>query len=117
MKQMIRFGHSICSQLHSQAFYRCTERKNNLMSINKRVNNKKNHQLSNIPRFKKMSTVAWELLYEYCEKEINKKTDLVIAIAHWLFIEQAGFRCLGTGDEVKDSEKSIQYTTKTKLIA
>lgn len=44
--------------------------------------------------------VGWELLYKLIEKDLKTESDLIVAITHWYLINQAGFRCLGTGDEV-----------------
>ncbi|XP_055325227.1 proteasome inhibitor PI31 subunit-like [Sitodiplosis mosellana] len=52
--------------------------------------------------------VGWELLYKHIEKDIKTETDIIVAITHWYLINQAGFRCLGTGDEktLRDNEAS-----------
>lgn len=45
--------------------------------------------------------VGWELLYKLIERDVKTESDIIVAITHWYLINQAGFRCLGTGDEVR----------------
>lgn len=45
--------------------------------------------------------IGWELLYKLIEKDLKTETDIIVAITHWYLISQAGFLCLGTGDEVR----------------
>lgn len=44
--------------------------------------------------------IGWDLLFKLIENDLKTESDIVVAIAHWYLIKQAGFRCLGTGDEV-----------------
>lgn len=44
--------------------------------------------------------VGWDLLYRLIERDLKTETDIIVAITHWYLIKEAGFRCLGTGDEV-----------------
>lgn len=44
--------------------------------------------------------VGWDLLYKLAEKAIKTECDVLIAIIHWFLIKNAGFRCLGIGDQV-----------------
>lgn len=51
--------------------------------------------------------IGWELLYELIQKDLKTESDIIVAITHWYLIKQAGFRCLGTGDEVKKSMNKL----------
>lgn len=44
--------------------------------------------------------IGWDLLFKLIENDLKTESDIIVAIAHWYLIKQAGFRCLGTGDEV-----------------
>lgn len=44
--------------------------------------------------------IGWDLLFKLIEKDLKVETDMIVAITHWYLISQAGFRCLGNGDEV-----------------
>lgn len=44
--------------------------------------------------------IGWDLLYQLIEKDLKTESDIIVAITHWYLIKEAGFRCLGTGDEV-----------------
>lgn len=52
--------------------------------------------------------IGWDLLYELIVNDLKTESDIIVAITHWYLIKQAGFRCLGTGDEVKKK----RYTKK-----
>lgn len=45
--------------------------------------------------------VGWELLYALIEANLKSESDVIIAITHWFLIKEGGFRCLGTGDNVR----------------
>jgi len=42
---------------------------------------------------------GWELIYRLAERDITKKDDVLIALAHWCFIK-FGLKCIGVGDSV-----------------
>lgn len=44
--------------------------------------------------------IGWDLLFKLIENDLKTESDIIVAITHWYLIKQAGFRCLGTGDEV-----------------
>lgn len=44
--------------------------------------------------------IGWDLLFKLIENDLKTESDIIVAVAHWYLIKQAGFRCLGTGDEV-----------------
>lgn len=44
--------------------------------------------------------IGWELLYTLIARDVKTESDIIVAITHWYLIKEAGFRCLGTGDEV-----------------
>uniref|UniRef100_A0A1A9UU06 Proteasome inhibitor PI31 subunit n=1 Tax=Glossina austeni TaxID=7395 RepID=A0A1A9UU06_GLOAU len=41
---------------------------------------------------------GWNLLYKTIEKDINKKDDLLIALAHFVLTKHSLFRCIGLGE-------------------
>lgn len=57
------------------------------------------------------SLVGWELLYKLIAADLKGESDVIIAIAHWFLITEGGFRCLGTGDNVR-STHPISHSTK-----
>ncbi|XP_013112807.2 proteasome inhibitor PI31 subunit [Stomoxys calcitrans] len=42
---------------------------------------------------------GWNLLFKTIEKQINKKDDLLIALAHFVLTKHSQFRCIGLGDD------------------
>lgn len=52
--------------------------------------------------------IGWDLLHKLIEKDLKTESDVIVAIAHWFLIKQATFRCLGTGDEVRNTEFSLR---------
>lgn len=44
--------------------------------------------------------IGWDLLLKLIQKDLKVEADMIVAITHWYLISQAGFRCLGIGDEV-----------------
>ncbi|KAI9587064.1 hypothetical protein GQX74_002911 [Glossina fuscipes] len=52
---------------------------------------------------------GWDLLYKTIEKDINKKDDLLIALAHFVLTKYSQFRCIGLGEDkilMEDEEVS-----------
>lgn len=43
---------------------------------------------------------GWDLLYKTIQSEVNKKSDLPIALVHFLLTKHYNFRCVGVGDDV-----------------
>lgn len=43
---------------------------------------------------------GWDLLYCTIEKNVKKKDDILIALAHFVLTKHSKFRCLGLGDDV-----------------
>lgn len=42
---------------------------------------------------------GWSLLYKSVEKDVEKKSDLLIVVTHWQLLH-SGLKCLGLGDDV-----------------
>ncbi|XP_030378560.1 proteasome inhibitor PI31 subunit-like [Scaptodrosophila lebanonensis] len=42
---------------------------------------------------------GWDLLYRTIEHSVNKKADLLIALAHFLLTKHHSFRCIGIGED------------------
>ncbi|XP_067630801.1 proteasome inhibitor PI31 subunit [Eurosta solidaginis] len=42
---------------------------------------------------------GWDLLYKTIEKTVDKKTDVLIALVHFLLVKQYKMRCLGVGED------------------
>ncbi|TMW54598.1 hypothetical protein DOY81_000392 [Sarcophaga bullata] len=42
---------------------------------------------------------GWDLLYKTIENVVNKKDDLLIALAHFVLTKHSQFRCIGIGDD------------------
>lgn len=51
--------------------------------------------------------IGWELLYKLIEANLKDESDVIIAIAHWFLIKEGGFRCLGTGDNVRSTQSLL----------
>lgn len=51
--------------------------------------------------------IGWELLYKLIEGHLNTESDIIVAIVHWHLINQAHFRCLGTGNEVRNASITL----------
>lgn len=50
---------------------------------------------------------GWDLLYKTIRSEVNKKSDLLVALAHFLLTKHYKFRCVGIGeDKVLNEEES-----------
>lgn len=43
---------------------------------------------------------GWDLLFKTIEKVVNKKDDLLIALAHFILTKHSQFKCIGIGDDV-----------------
>lgn len=52
---------------------------------------------------------GWDLLYKTIENVVNKKDDLLIALAHFVLTKHSQFRCIGIGDDVS----RIQISSST----
>ncbi|XP_031633318.1 proteasome inhibitor PI31 subunit-like [Contarinia nasturtii] len=57
--------------------------------------------------------IGWDLLYKLIAQDLKTETDIIVAVTHWYLIKQAGFRCLGTGDEktLRDNEEDNSTET------
>jgi len=53
---------------------------------------------------------GWDLLYKTVSREINKKADVLMVLAHFLLTKHYKFRCVGIGDDVSSSYNRIMYT-------
>ncbi|XP_017049715.1 proteasome inhibitor PI31 subunit [Drosophila ficusphila] len=42
---------------------------------------------------------GWDLLYKTVQSEVDKKSDLLIALVHFLLTKHYNFRCVGIGDD------------------
>lgn len=42
---------------------------------------------------------GWTLLYKTVERDIETKSDVLIAVTHWQLL-RAGMKCIGIGDDV-----------------
>ncbi|XP_030371910.1 proteasome inhibitor PI31 subunit-like [Scaptodrosophila lebanonensis] len=52
---------------------------------------------------------GWDLLHKTIHKDVNKKSDLLMALAHFLLTKTYRLRCIGVGDErafLEDEEGS-----------
>lgn len=52
--------------------------------------------------------IGWDLLYQLIAQDLRTESDIIVAVAHWFLIKEAGFRCLGNGDEVIKCSESIK---------
>ena len=43
---------------------------------------------------------GWDLLFKTIESSVNKKGDVLMALAHFLLIKHNNFRCIGLGEDV-----------------
>lgn len=43
---------------------------------------------------------GWDLLYKTVKADVSKKSDLLIALVHFLLTKHYNFRCVGVGDDV-----------------
>lgn len=43
---------------------------------------------------------GWNLLYKTIEKDLTKKSDVIVAVAHWSLVKSLGLQCLGLGEDV-----------------
>lgn len=46
---------------------------------------------------------GWDLLFKTVEGIIDKKSDILIVLAHFLLTKHYKFRCVGIGDDVSTS--------------
>lgn len=51
---------------------------------------------------------GWDLTFRTVEKEIKRKSDILIAFIHWNLTKR-GFRSIGIGDEVSRSSSESQF--------
>lgn len=42
---------------------------------------------------------GWTLLYKTVERDIETKSDVLIAVVHWQLL-RVGMKCIGIGDDV-----------------
>lgn len=62
--------------------------------------------------------IGWDLLFKLIERDLKTESDLIVAITHWYLIKQAGFRCLGIGDEVSIIiAAKLYYITAAKIAS
>lgn len=54
--------------------------------------------------------IGWDLLYKLIAQDLRAESDIIVAVAHWFLIKEAGFRCVGNGDEVIKCLESIKCT-------
>ncbi|XP_037951678.1 proteasome inhibitor PI31 subunit-like [Teleopsis dalmanni] len=48
---------------------------------------------------------GWNLFYNTIIREVNKKSDVLIALAHFILAKHLNFRCLGNGDKMTFSDE------------
>ncbi|XP_037825238.1 proteasome inhibitor PI31 subunit [Lucilia sericata] len=51
---------------------------------------------------------GWDLLYKTIEKVVNKKDDLLIALAHFVLTKHSQFKCIGIGDDKTLPEDDVE---------
>lgn len=49
---------------------------------------------------------GWTLLYKTVERDIEAKSDVLMAVVHWQLL-RAGMKCIGIGDDVNGSLNTI----------
>lgn len=56
------------------------------------------------------NTIGWETLYVKIENDLQEKSDLIIALIHWILIFQKQFKCISHENDVSS------YLNFAKLI-
>ena len=54
---------------------------------------------------------GWDLLYKTIETTVNKKGDVLIALAHFILIKHNNFGCIGVGEDVSIGINHIDIFT------
>jgi len=59
---------------------------------------------------------GWDLLYKTIQAEVAKKSDLLVALVHFLLTKHYNFRCVGIGDDVSLWRNIFLFLESSRLF-